>query len=81
MKFAIKYNPTNEYVSFFDKGKAVLFTNDENKIQSELNDILYSDGGYDGNEEDFSIEVVDFDTNGGEFVKEDDIFVSQSLVK
>lgn len=81
MKYAIVYNPTNEYVSFFDNGKAVLFTDDEDKIQSELEDVLYSDGGYDGNKEDFSIEVVDFDTDGNDFVKDDNIFVSKSLIK
>ena len=81
MRYAIVYKRTGEYVSFFEDGKAILFTDSEEKAQEELNDILFADGGYDDNVKDFSIEIVDFDTDGGEFVKEGDVFVDRSLIK
>lgn len=80
-KYGIIYKPTKEYVSFYDNGKAVLFTSSEAKVNEELFNLLYTDGGYDGNFEDFTIVVVDTETNGSEFVKEDNIFVSKSLVE
>lgn len=81
MKYAIVYEPTNEYVSFFDNGKAILFTDSEEKAQEELAEILVSDGGVDEHPEDFIIELVDADTDGGEFVTKDDYFVSKDLIK
>ena len=80
-KYAIVYEPTNEYVSFFDNGKAILFTDSEEKAQEELAEILVSDGGVDEHPEDFIIELVDVDTDGGEFVTKDDYFVSKNLIK
>lgn len=81
MKYAIVYKPTNEYVSFFEDGKAVLFTNDEKEIQKELHDLLFSDGGYDGDIDDFDIELVDVNTRGGEFVTDGNMFVSKALIE
>jgi hypothetical protein len=81
LKYAIVYEPTNEYVSFFDNGKAILFTDSEEKAQEELAEILVSDGGVDEHPEDFIIELVDVDTDGGEFVTKDDYFVSKDLIK
>ena len=40
-----------------------------------------SDGGVDEHPEDFIIELVDVDTDGGEFVTKDDYFVSKDLIK
>lgn len=81
MKYAIVYKPTNEYVSFFEDGKAVLFTNDEKEIQKELHNLLFSDSGYDGDVDDFDIELVDVNTNGGELVTDDNIFVSKAVIE
>lgn len=82
MKYAIVYKPTDEYISFFEDGKAILFTDSEEKAQEELNEILFTDGGVDdGNEDDFAIEVVDIDTNGGEYVTDDNFFVSKAVIK
>lgn len=81
MKYAIVYKPTNEYVSFFEDGKAVLFTNDEKEIQKELHDLLFSGGNYDGDVDDFDIELVDVNTRGGEFVTDDNMFVSKAVIE
>lgn len=80
MKYAIVYKPTNEYVSFFEDGKAVLFTNDEKEIQKELHDLLLADGSYN-NVDDFDIELVDVNTRGGEFVTDDNMFVSKAVIE
>lgn len=81
MKYAIVYKPTNEYVSFFEDGKAVLFTNDEKEIQKELHNLLFSGSGYNGDVDDFDIELVDINTNGGELVTDDNVFVSKAVIK
>lgn len=80
LKYAIVYKPTNEYVSFFEDGKAVLFTNDEKEIQKELHDLLLADGSYN-NIDDFDIELVDVNTRGGEFVTDDNMFVSKAVIE
>ena len=87
MKYAILYKPTDEYVTFYDNGKAVLFTDSENKIREELADILFSDGGYDNLPDDFQIVMVESNTDGNEYIIEKQaidnssgIFVSRSTV-
>lgn len=76
MKYCIIYVPTDEYVAFNGK----LFTDDENEIQQALSDLLYADGGYDGFDEDFQINVIDYPNDGSEFVKDDVMFVQKSIV-
>lgn len=76
MKYCIIYVPTDEYVAFNGK----LFTDDENEIQQALLDLLYADGGYDGSDEDFQINVIDYPNDGSEFVKDDMMFVQKSVV-
>lgn len=79
-KYGIMFKPTNEYVSFYKDGKAVLFTPSENEINEELFNLLYTDGGYDGDPNDFSIVTVDTEKDGNELVKEDNIFVEKYIV-
>lgn len=78
MKYGILYKPTNEYVVLDDNK---LFTDSIEEVENELNNLLFTDGGYDGLEDDFSIDVVNTDSNGSEFVKDNTIFVAKSLIK
>lgn len=86
MKYGILFKPTNEFVSFNDeKGKAILFTDDEKLVQKSLFDLVYADGGYDGSESDFALEAVEYDTDGSEYLDNTDnkevAFVAKSLIK
>lgn len=83
MKYGIIFTPTNEYVSFYDddNNKYILFTEDINKVKQALNDILIGDAGYDGPFDDFSIKTKDIDTDGSEYISNDDsYFVSADVI-
>lgn len=83
-KFGIKYLPTDEWVRCSNADKDYLFTADETKIKAALADILYSDGGYDGDEKDFEIQNLELpeDYTGGGLVKGSDVtFVDPKLVE
>lgn len=76
-KYAIYYKPTGEFVTYNDKsGKRVLFTQDETLIKEALFNILFTDGGYDGDDSDFEIRIVNASTDGSEYIKDDNMFVS-----
>lgn len=76
-KFGIKYLPTDEWVRCSNDDKDYLFTADKTKIKAALADVLYSDGGYDGDEKDFEIQSIDLPedyTGSNLFEGEDDVF-------
>lgn len=77
MKLGIMYNPTNEYISFWDGNKNVLFTENEDLAQKTMNHIT----SQDNNTNDFSFVSVDYDTDGSDYTKGDNaVFVSASLL-
>lgn len=77
MKLGIMYNPTNEYISFLDGNKNILFTENENIVQDTMS-MLTSQGN---NSNDFSFVSVDYDTDGSDYTKgKDTVFVSASLL-
>lgn len=85
MTYAIKYLPTDEYVSFDNgDGKQVLFSKDQNAVQTALFYLLNADGGYDGDNDDFELLAIDDkDSDGSEYCDQNEevTFVQSSLVK
>lgn len=82
MKYAIVFKPTNEYVEVYKDNKPVLFLDTEEDAISSLYELLYMDGGYDGDIKDFSIESVISDTDGSEYIKDNDtIFYPKNIIK
>lgn len=83
-KYGILYLPTKEWISFYDneKSKEILFSDNLDKVKSAMFDILYTDGGYDGNPDDFSIRTKDVDKNfdGKELVTDKSVFVDSDIV-
>ena len=75
-KYGIKYVPTGEWVVCSTGGKDYLFTEDKTKIRMALADILYSDGGYDGEEKDFEIQSIKLpeDYDGSRLVEGENVF-------
>lgn len=83
-KYGILFLPTEEWISFYDneKSKEILFSDNLDKVKSAMFDILYTDGGYDGNPDDFSIRTKDVDKNfdGKELVTDKSVFVDSDVV-
>lgn len=82
-KYGIQYQPTKEWVVCTNDEKDYLFTADETKIKAALTNILYADGGYDGDEKDFKILPIDLpeDYDGSSLVDGEDIyFVDPQIV-
>lgn len=81
MKYAILYQPTQEYVVIDDGDKQVLFVDNGNKAFNTLSELLIADGGYDGDPSDFAVVPVSYDTDGSEYITDDAFFVAKSLIK
>lgn len=79
--YAILYRPDNEYVSFDYMDTPVLFCEDEESTVNALNDILYSNGSYDGEPDDFAIVIVDTKDNGAKYVAEATEFIPVENIK
>lgn len=74
----IHFKPTDEFVSFKNaENKTVLFTNDENVVQQELQDMIRADSE---NVDNFEIQYLDTDSDGSEYCEGDTCFVSASIV-
>lgn len=85
-KFGILFKPTDEFVSWYNqtKGKNVLFDDNQTTVKAALFDVLYADGGYDGDINDFVIETVEVanEYDGSERISNDNIdFVQASIFK
>lgn len=81
VKYGILYTPTKEYISWFDKGRAILFDTDKEAVTKAMTDMLYFDGGYDGDDEDFKVDAVtlpeDFD---GSNLINDAVFINKQTI-
>lgn len=75
--YGILYKPDNELVSFVDTDDktTVLFTDDEATAVDALTQILYAGSGYEGDTDDFCIQIFDTDTNGSEYTTEPTEFI------
>lgn len=83
-KYGIKYVLTNEWVVCQNDSKSeYLFTADKEKIKVALSNILFSDGGYDGEVKDFKIEKIELpeEYDGSDLIKDDVYFIKPEVVK
>ena len=84
IKYGILFLPTKEWISFYDNenNKEILFSDNLDKVKSAIFDILYTDGGYDGDSNDFSIKTKDVDKNfdGKDLVTDKSVFVDSDVV-
>lgn len=77
MNLGILYKPTNEYVSFKDGDKVVLFTKNEDIVNEALNILVQASEG----DNDFALVSVDYPGDGNQYTDgEDFVYVSASLV-
>lgn len=83
MRYGIYYTPSKEYISFYDdkNKKYILFSDNRLKTYEAMMDLLYADGGYDGDKTDFVLSSIETDTDGSEFCNNEFCFVAKSLIK
>lgn len=77
MNLGILYKPTNEYVSFKDGDKVVLFTKNEDVVNEALDVWVQASKGNN----DFALVSVDYPGDGKQYTNgEEFVYVSASLV-
>lgn len=85
LKYGIMFKPTMEWIGWYDIDlkQDVLFTPDEDKAKNALFDVLNTDGGYDGNHDDFAVmsKEMPLEFNGSEYLTDNTVFVDSDIIR